>query len=107
MKTSVYFEAAQLLPAADGMTHSMIIGGSVTAYGCCDAIGAACNRKPATYEERSGHITRFCRIFRPVYSRADYWFDYDEQDEPDYDEENCAKARVLALLFMHWMTVDP
>lgn len=108
MLNSIYFEAAQLLPAADGTEHPMTTGGNIMAYGCCDAIDAACNRSKSTvWEERGEYIAHFCRVFRPAYGRFSYWFDCDEQDEKDPDKENCAKARVLALLFMHWMTVDP
>lgn len=85
---SVYLRAAQLLPAADGTTHLMPPHGGTTIHGCCDAIEAI-----------GASTDAFCDMFKPERSGfSPYWYGH----EPSDDE-----ARVLALLFMHWMTVNP
>ncbi len=120
MKTNIYFEAAQLLPAADGERHPMREDSLLCCtYGCCDAIEAACNRSPHM-KDHDYFVDEFIGVFKPPYATAAYWFDYTEEESlyhcsenryyegnKDSDEENCANARVLALLFMHWMTINP
>ncbi len=132
MKTSIWLEAAQLLPAAEGELisdgASLYYGArELSVYGCCDALTEAWRARQAeafgaSYFDIDGAVRRgfeqrsldshmqFNQEFQPSYDprwRPAYWFDYDEEYEFDPDRRKCEQARVLALLFMHWMEVNP
>lgn len=66
---------------------------------CCEAISSAALERDAPCMDLE---TNFGLMFKPEAARVYWWDGGCICDAPDTET-----PRVLALLFMHWMTVDP
>lgn len=89
-RTSVYLRAARLIAFSYEEAKARVKKGENYSYCCCSALALA---KASPMKE-----FRFYRMFA---RDGAYWWADPGRSLRDQ------QARVLALLFMHWMEVDP
>ncbi len=89
-RTSVYLRAARLVACSHEEADAHYARGKRYSYCCCGALDLAHATPLEEWE--------FAQVFQ---RSGSYWW-----RDPQHSMRD-QQARVLALLFMHWMEVDP